>query len=64
MLDETCSTDALFRETLEKAVGELGVQVDQRQLDMFCAYKQLLIEANRSVNLGDADEILDLRVRR
>jgi len=63
MLDETCSTDALFRETLEKAVGELGVQVDQRQLDMFCAYKQLLIEANRSVNLTSITEDSEIAVK-
>ena len=63
MLNETCSTDALFRKTLEQAVGELGVQVDRRQLDMFCAYRQLLIEANRSVNLTSITEDSEIAVK-
>lgn len=63
MLDGTCSTDAPFRKTLEQAVGELGIQVDQRQLDMFCAYKQLLIEANRSINLTSITEDSEIAVK-
>ncbi|MGI6131423.1 MAG: 16S rRNA (guanine(527)-N(7))-methyltransferase RsmG [Bacillota bacterium] len=63
MLDETCSTKAPFRKTLEQAARELGVDVDQRQLDMFCSYKQLLIEANRSVNLTSITEGAEIAVK-
>ena len=63
MLDATRGTNALFRKTLEQAVGELGVQVYQAQLDMFCAYKQLLIEANRSVNLTSITEDSEIAVK-
>ncbi|MBP7893283.1 MAG: 16S rRNA (guanine(527)-N(7))-methyltransferase RsmG [Firmicutes bacterium] len=63
MLDETCGTNVLFRKTLERAVRELGVRVDQKQLDMFCAYKQLLIEANRSVNLTSITEDSEIAVK-
>jgi len=63
MLDGTCTTDALFRNTLEQAVGKLGVQIDQTQLDMFCAYKQLLVEANKNVNLTSITEDSEIAVK-
>ena len=63
MFDETARTETLFRRTLEQAASELGVQVDERQLDMFCAYKQLLIEANRSVNLTSITDDAEIAVK-
>jgi 16S rRNA (guanine527-N7)-methyltransferase len=63
VLDETPITEAPFRETLEQAARELDVQIDQGQLDMFCAYKQLLIEANRSTNLTSITEDAEIAIK-
>jgi 16S rRNA (guanine527-N7)-methyltransferase len=63
MPDRRDSAGTLFRETLERSARELGVQVDRRQLDMFCTYKELLIEANRAVNLTSITEEAEVAVK-
>ncbi len=55
--------DDLFRETLERSAYELGIPVACRQLDMFCAYRTLLIEANRAVNLTSIIEDAEMAVK-
>lgn len=63
MSDEILAARGLFRRTLEQAAAELGVQVNQSQLDMFCDYKELLIEANRYVNLTSITEDAEVAVK-
>ncbi len=63
MPDERGSARGLFRDTLELAAKELKVDVDRKQLEMFCAYRDHLIEANRRVNLTSITEDAEMAVK-
>lgn len=40
-----------FRQYVKQGAKELGIELSEAQIEMFCVYRSMLVEANRVVNL-------------
>ena len=55
--------DQLFRDCVEKGLGEIGISLDQMQMEQFYRYYELLIEWNKVMNLTAITELEDVVVK-
>jgi len=55
--------DQLFKDCVEKGLGEIGVSLDQMQMEQFYRYYELLIQWNKVMNLTAITELEDVVVK-
>ena len=55
--------DQLFKDCVEKGLGEIGISLDQMQMEQFYRYYELLIEWNKVMNLTAITELEDVVVK-
>ena len=55
--------DQLFKNCVEKGLGEIGISLDQMQMEQFYRYYELLIEWNKVMNLTAITELEDVVVK-
>ena len=55
--------DQLFKDCVEKGLGEIGVYLDQMQMEQFYRYYELLIQWNKVMNLTAITELEDVVVK-
>ena len=55
--------DHLFKDCVEKGLGEIGVSLDQMQMEQFYRYYELLIQWNKVMNLTAITELEDVVVK-